>query len=70
MSTRIIWFNIFGSYNKKNLDVNLWNKLIKRDTYLKALKFIDNFYLNQYMIYYEDALINIMLYKKSKKFYF
>ena len=60
----------FGNYNKKNLDVNLWNKLIKRDTYLKALKFIDNFYLNQYMIYYEDALINIMLYKKSKKFYF
>ena len=65
-------FNLiyFGDDKNKWLDLNLWNKFIKREVCIKSLNSIDKLYLNENMIYYEDALMNYMLYKQSKKFYF
>ena len=65
-------FNLiyFGDDNNKWLDLNLWNKFIKREVYIKCLNLIDKKYLNENMIYYEDALINYIIYKQSRKFYF
>ena len=60
----------YGEDNNKLLDLNLWNKFIKREIYIKALNKINQFYLNENMIYYEDALINYILYKQSKTFLF
>ena len=46
------------------------NKFIKRNIFIKSINLIDNFFLNQNMIFYEDTLINYMLYKNSKSFYY
>ena len=54
----------------KLIDVFISNKFVKREIYYEALNSIDSFYLNQYMTNWEDGLINFMLYKKAKSFYF
>ena len=44
------------------------NKLIKRTAFIKTLNNI-NFYLIQEMIYFEDGLLNIELYRNVKSLY-
>ena len=59
-------------YGFGNLDLNdftLWNKFIKEDAFKKAINNIEPFYLNQYMIIFEDGLINFSLYRTVKSFY-
>ena len=52
------------------IDFNLSNKFIKRDTYIKAVNCINNFYLSQYMTNLEDGIMNYILYRTSNSFYF
>ena len=52
------------------IDFNLSNKFIKRDTYIRALNCINNFYLSQYMTNLEDGIMNYILYRISNSFYF
>ena len=54
----------------KQIDFNLSNKFIKREAYIRALNYINKFYLNQYMINLEDGLMNFILYQTVKSFYF
>ena len=62
---------LFYGLNKlEQIDFNLSNKFIKRDVYIRALNSINIFYLNQYMINYEDGLMNYMLYRIAKSFVF
>ena len=51
-------------------DYVLWNKLIKRKIYINTLNYINSYYLNQNMITYEDGLINFILHRKAKSFYY
>ena len=60
----------YGIGTLEQLDFNLSNKFIKRDAYIRALNSINKFYLNQYMINYEDGLMNYMLYRTAKSFIF
>ena len=60
-------------YSAGNLEITdpmISNKFIKRNIFIKSINLIDNFFLNQNMIFYEDTLINYMLYKNSKSFYY
>ena len=60
-------------YSGGNLEITdpmISNKFIKRNIFIKSINLIDNFFLNQNMIFYEDTLINYMLYKNSKSFYY
>ena len=52
------------------IDYNLSNKFIKREAYIRALNSMNNFYLNQYMTNLEDGIMNYVLYKTAKSFYF
>ena len=62
---------LFYGLNKlEQIDFNLSNKFIKRDAFIRALNSINKFYLNQYMINYEDGLINCMLYQTAKSLVF
>ena len=62
---------LFYGLNKlEQIDFNLSNKFIKRDVYIRALNSINAFYLNQYMINYEDGLMNYMLYQTAKSLFF
>ena len=60
-------------YHGGNLEITdpmLSNKFIKRNIFIKSINLIDNYFLNQNMIFYEDTLLNYMLYKISKSFYY
>lgn len=50
-------------------DFTLWNKFIKEDAFKKSINNIDPFYLNQYMIIFEDGLINFSLYKTINSYF-
>ena len=61
---------LFYGFGNLNLnDFTLWNKFIKEDAFKRAINNIDPFYLNQYMIIFEDGLINFALYRTVKSFY-
>ena len=60
----------YGSGHLKIIDPMISNKFIKRDILIKALNFIRIYYLIQNMIFYEDTLINFILYKVSKSYYY
>ena len=52
------------------IDHNLSNKFIKRIAYIRALNYLSDFYLNLYLIYFEDGVMNYILYRIAKSFYF
>ena len=54
----------------KMIDPIISNKFIKRNILIKTLNLISNYFLNQNMIFYEDTLINFILYKVAKSFYY
>ena len=64
------YYIFYGKGKLKQTDYVLWNKIVKRETFILALNSINNYYLSQNMILYEDGLINYMLYKKAKSFYY
>ena len=50
-------------------DFNICNKFINRILFLRTLNNINDFYLNQYMIYFEDGFINYALHRNAKSLY-
>ena len=61
---------LFYGFGNLNLnDFTLWNKFIKEDAFKRAINNIKPFYLNQYMIIFEDGLLNFSLYRTVKSFY-
>ncbi len=54
----------------KQIDFNVSNKFIKRETLLRALNVFPKKDLNMYMSTYEDGLLNYILYRASKSFFF
>ncbi len=60
-------------YETNNLEINdlsINNKLIKRGVYVKALNELNYFYFNMYITNYEDRIINYLIHRKAKSFYF
>lgn len=41
---------------------NIWNKMINRKIFLKAIKYIGNYYLNQFVITADDILLNLIVF--------
>lgn len=59
-------------YAKKyifQIDFNVSNKIIKRETLIKALNYISNS-LYLYITRFEDGILNYLLYRVSKSFFF
>ena len=62
---------LFYAYNDlRKFDHTINNKMIKKKLFIKALNSFNNFYLNLYIIMLEDQLMNFILYKTAKSFYF
>lgn len=59
-------YSFYATQELKVVDLNVSNKLIKKEVYIRAINYLDNIYLNLYMIYMEDALINVILHKVAK----
>ena len=59
----------YGNGYLKQNDFAIINKFIKRDVFIKSINQINEYYLNQKMIVFEDGLINFMLYKFANSLY-
>ena len=66
----LFYYLFYGVGKLKQIDFNLANKFIKREAYIRALNSINSFYLKQYMINFEDGIMNYILYKTSRSYYF
>ena len=66
----LFYYLFYGVGKLKQIDFNLNNKFIKREAYIRALNSINSFYLKQYMINFEDGIVNYILYKTSRSYYF
>ena len=63
--------NIFYGYNElEMMDFCINNKFIKSEIYVKALNSLNNSYLNIYNIFMEDQIMNYLIHKFAKSFYF
>lgn len=63
-------FIFYGLGDLKQIDYFIWNKFIKKNVFILALNSLNNYYLNQYMIDCEDGLINFILHRTAKSYYF
>lgn len=60
----------YGSKELQMVDYYVYNKFILKDVYIKALNSLNKFYSNMYMIYMEDQVMNYILHRIAKSFYF
>ena len=51
-------------------DIHIYNKIIRTEVYIKALNSLNDNYLKMYMTLDEDQLINYILHRNTKSFYF
>ena len=64
-------YNMFyGSNELKQIDRPINNKFIKKEVYIKALNSLNHFYLNMYMTFMEDQIMNYILQRTAKSFYY
>ena len=67
---RLSTYIFYGKGHLELIDVCISNKLVKNEIYFKAINSINSYFLNQYMINWEDGLINFMLYKNANSFFY
>ena len=60
----------YGKGELNRIDSSIHNKFIKRDTFIRALNILNKFYLNMYMIFGEDVIMNFSLYSTANSFFF
>jgi len=60
----------YGNNELEIVDYIITNKFIKTKVYIKSLNSLNNCYLNIYMTSLEDYLMNFILFKTAKSFYF
>ena len=60
----------YGSKELKIIDMVIYNKLIKRKVFIKALNVLEASHLKLYMVLFEDGLINYFVHLVGKSLYF
>jgi len=50
----------YGKGKLLQIDFNVSNKFIKRKAFIRALNYLNNYFLNIYMVYAEDGLMNYL----------
>ena len=60
----------YGVNELQQIDFTLHNKFLKKNFYLKYLNILNKSFLNMYIIYYEDQMMNYILHRISKSFFF
>ncbi len=63
-------FLVYGINELKTIDFGITNKFIKKEVYIRSLKSLNNFYLNMYITFMEDSILNFIFYHESKSFIF
>jgi glycosyltransferase involved in cell wall biosynthesis len=60
----------YGLGKLRQIDFNVSNKFVKRSSFIIALNNIKKYYLSLFMLIYEDGVMNFLLYRTVKSFYF
>ena len=60
----------YGLNELKIIDLGLCNKFYKKEVYIRALNSLNKYYLNIYFTFSEDSLMNYIIYRISKSFFF
>ena len=60
----------YGNYELEQIDYYIADKFIKKKVYIESLNSLNNFYLNMFMTSMEDDLMNFLLHRTAKSFYF
>ena len=60
----------YGNNELEKIDFGINNKIISKKLFIRALNALNNFYSDIYMTYAEDQLINFILFKTAKSFYY
>ena len=63
-------YMFYGNIELELIDNCISNKFIKRKVYIKSLNSLKKSYFNIYMIFLEDSLMNYLLLRTAKSFYF
>ena len=63
-------FLFYATKILRQIDFNVSNKFVKREALIRALNMLSKEYLNMYMTNFEDGILNYMLYRVVKSFYF
>lgn len=63
-------FLFYGTDELEKIDYHICNKFIKKEAYIRGLNYIKQNYLNMYIIYRDDSMINYILYRASKSLFF
>ena len=58
----------YGKGRLCQIDYNLSNKFIKKEAYIRALNSLNKYYLNIYLISFEDGIMNYILFRTIKSF--
>ena len=66
LSTNILYLN----NELVKTDHKIWNKFIKKDSYIIGLNSMAKFYLNINLAISQDQIINYIIYRYAKSFYF
>jgi glycosyltransferase involved in cell wall biosynthesis len=66
----IYHYLFYGSNELEKIDYHICNKFIKKNVYIRAINSFKKFYLDMYIIYRDDSIINFMLYSIAKSFAF
>ena len=69
-SPKIKTFLFYSTGRLRQIDFNVSNKFIKREVLIRALNSLSKNYLNMYMINFEDGVLNYLLYRNARSFYF
>ena len=60
----------YGNNELEKIDYHICNKFVRKEAYIRGINFINKNYLTMYVIYRDDSMINYILYRASKSFYF
>ena len=60
----------YGNNELETIDYTITNKFIKTKVYIESLNSLNNYNLNMYMTSMEDKLMNFILLRTAKSFYF
>ena len=66
----LLTYTFYGNNELERIDCYINNKFIKRVIYIEAINSLNIFYANMYMTFMEDSIINYLIYRISKSFYF
>ena len=58
----------YGNIELEIIDIALSNKFIKKVVFIKALNLIKTFYLNEYIIFSEDSMMNYIIFRIAVSF--